>query len=76
MEWEKKGGGDQMKTDEELLQKYKNRNLKEELSWATYYTRKGYMSAEYEDYYRWLALAAYRRIKELEKQISQMEATP
>lgn len=65
-----------MKTDEELLQKYKNRNLKEELSWATYYTRKGYMSAEYEDYYRWLALAAYRRIKELEKQISQMEATP
>lgn len=60
-----------MKTDEELLQKYKKRNLKEELSWATYYTRRGYMSAEYEDYYRWLALAAYKRIKELEKKLSE-----
>ena len=55
-----------MKREEELIEKYKNRNLKEELSWASYYTRKGYMSAEYEDYYRWLALAAYKRIKELE----------
>ncbi len=55
-----------MKSGDELLKKYKNRNLKEELSWAAYYTRKGYMSAEYEDYYRWLALAAYTRIKELE----------
>lgn len=59
-----------MKTDEELLEKYKKRNLKEELSWATYYTRRGYMSAEYEDYYRWLALASYKRIKELEKKFS------
>ena len=55
-----------MKSEEELIEKYKNRNLKEELSWAACYTRKGYMSAEYEDYYRWLALAAYNRIKELE----------
>lgn len=55
-----------MKNEEELLEKYKDRSLKEELSWAAYYTRKGYMSAEYEDYYRWLALAAYIRIKELE----------
>lgn len=60
-----------MKTDEELLQKYKKRNLKEELSWATYYTRRGYMSAEYEDYYRWLALASYKRIKELEKKLAE-----
>ncbi len=62
-----------MKTDEELLQKYKKRNLKEELSWATYYTRRGYMSAEYEDYYRWLALASYKRIKELEKKLAAEE---
>jgi hypothetical protein len=55
-----------MKSEEELIEKYKSRNLKEELSWAVYYTRNGYMSAEYEDYYRWLALAAYKRIKELE----------
>lgn len=55
-----------MKSKEELLEKYKQRNLKEELLWAANYTRKGYMSAEYEDYYSWLALAAYSRIKELE----------
>ena len=55
-----------MKSVGELLEKYKNRNLKEELLWASHYTRKGYMSAEFEDYYRWLALAAYNRIKELE----------
>ena len=57
-----------MKSGEELIEKYKNRNLKEELSWAAYHTRKGYMSAENEDYYRWLALAAYNRIKELEEE--------
>ena len=60
-----------MKSEEELLEKYKSRSLKEELSWAAYYTRKGYMSAEYEDYYRWLALAAYKRIKELETKESE-----
>lgn len=56
-----------MKTDEELLEKYKGRDLKQELSWVRYYTRRGYLSKEYEDYYSWLALAAYRRIKELEE---------
>ena len=60
-----------MKGEEELIEKYKSRNLKEELSWAACYTRKGYMSAEYEDYYRWLALAAYKRIKELETKESE-----
>ncbi len=56
-----------MKNAEELLEKYSRRNLKEELSWAANYTRSGYMSKEYEDYYSWLALASYRRIKELEQ---------
>ena len=55
-----------MKSGGELLEKYKNRNINEELLWAACYTRKGYMSAEFEDYYRWLAIAAYKRIKELE----------
>ena len=55
-----------MKTVEKLMEKYKSRNLKEELSWAANYTRSGYMTKEYEDYYSWLALAALRRIKELE----------
>lgn len=57
-----------MKTAEELMEKYKKRNLKEELSWAANYTRSGYMSKEYEEYYSWLALAAPCRIKELEAQ--------
>ena len=63
-----------MKSEEELLEKYKRRNLKEELSWAASYTRKGYMSAEYEDYYRWLSLAAYIRIKALESKVDGCEA--
>lgn len=52
---------------ERLLEKYKKRNLKEELVWAADYTRSGYMTKEYEDYYSWLALAAYIRIEELEE---------
>ena len=44
-----------MKTADELLEKYETRNLMEELSWAANYTRSGYMSKEYEDYYSWLA---------------------
>lgn len=63
-----------MKTVDELIQKYKSRNLMEELSWAANYTRKGYMSAEYEDYYSWLALAAYRKIKELEQENSMLKS--
>lgn len=55
-----------MKSRDELLEKYEGRNLMEELDWAAHYTRKGYMTQEYEDYYSWLALAAYMRIKELE----------
>lgn len=55
-----------MKNHKELLEKYKSRDLKEELAWAADYTRKGYMTAEYEDYYRWLAIAAYMRITDLE----------
>lgn len=51
---------------ERLLEKYKKRNLKEELCWSANYTRRGYMNKEYEDYYSWLALASYLRIKELE----------
>lgn len=53
-----------------LLEKYKRRNLKEELCWAADYTRSGYMNKEYEDYYSWLALASYIRIKELEELVN------
>lgn len=62
-----------MKEFGELTHKYARRNLMEELSWAASYTRKGYMTAEYEDYYRWLAYSAYYRIKELEEKLADKE---
>jgi len=55
-----------MKPGEELLCKFKDRNLKEELEWSANYTRYGYMNKANADYYSWLAYAALLRIKELE----------
>lgn len=60
-----------MKSHEELLEKYKCRNLMQELEWVANYTRSGYMSKGYAEYYTWLALAAYNRIKELENKMEQ-----
>lgn len=62
-----------MKEFGELCHKYAKRNLMEELGWSACYTRKGYMNAEYEYYYRWLAYSAYYRIKELEAKLSDKE---
>lgn len=56
-----------MKTHEELIEKYKNLNLKEELRLVMEYTRSGYITKEYAEYYSWLALAALNKIKELEQ---------
>lgn len=64
-----------MKDFGELCTKYARRNLMEELAWAASYTRKGYMSAEYEDYYRWLAYEAYYKIKDLESALADKEET-
>ena len=63
-----------MKEFGELCHKYVKRDLMEELGWAACYTHKGYMNAENEDYYRWLAYAAYYRIKELEKMVDDAES--
>ena len=49
------------------------RNLMQELEWVANYTRSGYMSKGYAEYYTWLALAAYSRIKELEDKIERKE---
>lgn len=62
-----------MKDFGELCTKYANRNLMEELEWSANYTRKGYMTTEYEDYYRWLSYSAYYTIKKLEEKVQTYE---
>lgn len=56
------------KSFDELCRQFKSRSLKEELGWAAYYTRRGYMRACDADYYRWLAYAAFQKITELEEE--------
>ena len=51
---------------DELADRYKDRNLREELEWAANYTNEGYMPKNNAEYYSWLAWAALQRIKELE----------
>lgn len=51
----------------ELREKYKNRNLREELSWGAYANHNGYTGKTNAEFLNWLCNAAYRRIKELEE---------
>lgn len=51
----------------ELREKYKNRNLREELSWGAYANHNGYTAKTNAEFLNWLCNAAYRRIKELEE---------
>ena len=51
----------------ELEEKYKNRNLMEELSWGAYYNHQGYTYKLQAEFLNWLCYTAYKRIKELER---------
>ena len=51
----------------ELKEKYKNRNLMEELSWGAYYNHQGYTYKLQAEFLNWLCYTAYKRIKELER---------
>lgn len=51
----------------ELREKYKNRNLRVELSWGAYANHNGYTGKTNAEFLNWLCNAAYRRIKELEE---------
>jgi len=48
----------------ELKEKYKNRNLLEELAWGIYWNHSGYTSKQNGEFLNWLCLMAYRSLKE------------
>lgn len=54
-------------TDErlaELKEKYKDRNLFEELAWGIYWDHSGYTSTQDGEFLNWLCLMAYGALKE------------
>lgn len=48
----------------ELKEKYKNRNLLEELAWGIYYNHSGYTPKQNGEFLNWLCLMAYKALKE------------
>lgn len=48
----------------ELKEKYKDRNLLEELAWGVYANHGGYTSKQNGEFLNWLCLMAYKKIKE------------
>ena len=54
-------------TDErlaELQEKYKDRNLFEELAWGAYADHSGYTSKQNGEFLNWLCMKAYKALKE------------
>ncbi len=52
----------------ELKEKYKDRNLLEELAWGVYYDHSGYTSKQNGEFLNWLCLMAYKTIKDVRPQ--------
>ena len=48
----------------ELKEKYKDRNLFEELAWGAYADHSGYTSKQNGEFLNWLCMAAYKALKE------------
>lgn len=48
----------------ELQEKYKDRNLLEELAWGVYANHSGYTSKQDGEFLNWLCLMAYKALKE------------
>lgn len=48
----------------ELKEKYKDRNLVEELAWGVYANHSGYTSKQNGEFLNWLCLMAYKALKE------------
>lgn len=48
----------------ELKEKYKDRNLLEELAWGIYADHSGYTSKQDGEFLNWLCLMAYKALKE------------
>lgn len=53
----------------ELREKYKDRDLMEELSWAIYGNHSGYVTKKDGEFINWLCDRAYREIKAKENAI-------
>lgn len=51
----------------ELKDKYKDRNLLEELAWGVYANHSGYTSKQNGEFLNWLCLMAYKTIKGFEE---------
>lgn len=50
-------------------EKFKDRNLMEELSWGTYGIKGGYLRESHAEFLRWLCGAAYDEIKRLKEEL-------
>ena len=48
----------------ELQEKYKDRNLLEELAWGIHWDHNGYTSKQDGEFLNWLCLMAYKALKE------------
>ena len=48
----------------ELKDKYKDRNLLEELAWGAYANHSGYTSKQNGEFLNWLCMSAYKALKE------------
>ncbi len=46
-----------------LCEKYKNKNLREELEWASNHAQPGYLNKQDAQFVRWLCAAALEEIK-------------
>jgi hypothetical protein len=51
----------------ELQEKYKDRNLLEELAWGAYADHSGYISKQNGEFLNWLCMKAYKALKERPK---------
>lgn len=60
----------------ELREKFKDRNLLEELGWGAYHNHSGYTSKNDGEFLNWLCNAAYRAIKAQSQWIPVSERLP
>ena len=51
---------------EELVERYKDRDVRRELEWESKYFKAGYTPGLEAEFMRWLCYAALQRIRELE----------
>ena len=59
----------------ELKERYKARNIKEELSWASEYQLVGYNRHADAEFNCWMAMTALARIEALEAEVKRLESS-